>query len=1387
MLLSLCGMATYAYDFEVDGLYYNLVSSSEKTCELVGCQTGITSISIPETVVTRGLPLAVISIKKSAFENNSSIQSVSFSTNKMEEIAENAFKNCINLKNVEFSAGLVTIGAQAFYQCPVEKLSLPSSVKNVGANSLSKVKNIIIEDGEDMICFEDVIPSIETAYIGRNISQSFISSTNVSEVILGGHISEIPPLMFYKCKNLSTIRIPETVSSIGDNAFHGCKSLHDIYIDDSESVLTLGIDTTMVLAEKYVQNPSWGVATSYNSYSYGLFNDIDLKTVYIGRDLSYSVTYKRGYEGYFFPGRKHPTTGYGIMIYKNNYQGSPFKGNVETFTFGDKVTRLDAFFMEGQNMKTFMIPENCKTLGNYCFYNCKNLQSIDLNNTDELLAHTFIGCNKLQDVKIGKTRIIGTKAFQNCENLSSIDLTNVDSIYISAFEGCIGLKKVIISDHVKEIQSSVFAKCSNLHMVSIGNSISFLPQGCFSECQKLQWLSLGNHLMQIQSGALSGCMQINFLETKSTTPPTFEDVNELYNVNKFNATLYIPEGSTSAYEKADVWKDFLFKEEKPIPDFVYNLPKPGTSDATSKNMVVKGELTGALINQINASKQIEALDLQAASIVLDNQNAYYETGKRIEDPYLHGDDVDVYRNAPYYSYKYYTAPTTVSGSDKEYSSSGRLINIITTCFSSELTNANLNGNLKSITLPSSLIKLGENAIVGTSLTELYATSTTPPTATASSFGNTNKSTCVLYVPDGCKSAYASATGWKDFKNIVEAVSDNYISVQPTNENRKVQLACQDDGAKYQWYKYIDKTDKVIDITNLLSTSSGCWENTGNGWLSNMHDAESAAILCYEHNFNVGDVLSFDWSVSSEEMFDQLQCYLGDELLLVASGEQSGSFNKTIESAISGKLTFVYIKDNITDVADDNAQISNVKISSSQEQTVQVPEAIVGETNNELSVGSVGYGDKVFCVVTLSDGKQIKSNEFVLEYANFIKKQPTPEDLSVELDTPEKGVTYQWYQGIETKTDSKDIVPSSSGSYNWTESNGVWTSGNKNVSSSSSIMTATIDVEAGDVLSFDWNVSSEAGYDYFYCTINGTQVLKKSGTDNGTYTQEFSATSKVTIEYKYTKDSGVNSGIDCATVSNIKLIRPSGFSNVVESEITGANTSTLDEMLIEGDATIWCVVTLPSGRILVSDKVQYNYNYALHFKKTHSEILSKTTATVSISDLEAIESALSDYANLPEDAQMKLQEEKALLDALKAKLDELMIPSDMYCLVLEKKDGSLEKYVLSDRPEISLSNNTVIVSSEKVQTDCPIVDFVRFYFEENKADEISVNTASSFAFKYNDNMVRISGADKAEVYSADGMKLMEQYATNGEIRMNISSFVPGLYIIKTDKKSIKIRK
>ena len=74
-------------------------------------------------------------------------------------------------------------------------------------------------------------------------------------------------------------------------------------------------------------------------------------------------------------------------------------------------------------------------------------------------------------------------------------------------------------------------------------------------------------------------------------------------------------------------------------------------------------------------------------------------------------------------------------------------------------------NLETITLPSSTKALGIDIFNGCdNLSAIYVKATTPPISKP--FDYTDKSIPV-YIPTGCKTAYAEADGWKEFTNIIE--------------------------------------------------------------------------------------------------------------------------------------------------------------------------------------------------------------------------------------------------------------------------------------------------------------------------------------------------------------------------------------------------------------------------------------------------------------------------------------------------------------------------------------------------------------------------------------------------------------------------------------------
>lgn len=91
------------------------------------------------------------------------------------------------------------------------------------------------------------------------------------------------------------------------------------------------------------------------------------------------------------------------------------------------------------------------------------------------------------------------------------------------------------------------------------------------------------------------------------------------------------------------------------------------------------------------------------------------------------------------------------------------------------------------------------------------------------------------------------------------------------------------------------------------------------------------------------------------------------------------------------------------------------------------------------------------------------------------------------------------------------------------------------SSSTSITAVFNGLTAGQILSFDWSVSSESNYDWLSFYVNGTRIDRISGTASwSTYTYTIPSSGDYTIQWIYSKDSSMGSGSDTGSIDNISL-------------------------------------------------------------------------------------------------------------------------------------------------------------------------------------------------------------------------------------------------------------
>ena len=85
-----------AYDFEVDGIYYNVVSLPNLTAEIAGAETAKTSVtfSIPSEVTYMGRTFSIIKIGSRTFDGCSGLTSVTI-PNSVTSIGVSTFGGCI--------------------------------------------------------------------------------------------------------------------------------------------------------------------------------------------------------------------------------------------------------------------------------------------------------------------------------------------------------------------------------------------------------------------------------------------------------------------------------------------------------------------------------------------------------------------------------------------------------------------------------------------------------------------------------------------------------------------------------------------------------------------------------------------------------------------------------------------------------------------------------------------------------------------------------------------------------------------------------------------------------------------------------------------------------------------------------------------------------------------------------------------------------------------------------------------------------------------------------------------------------------------------------------------------------------------------------------------
>ena len=573
----LCSVMANAHDFEVDGIFYDILSYTDLTVEVTYNASSYKEysgvVTIPSSVTYEDKTYSVTSIGYAAFGDCTSLTSITI-PNSVTSIVGYAFRGCSSLTSVTIPNSVTRIGDYAFLECSnLQSLTIGVGVLYIGSQKSTPAK---------VIWLPNTPPSGYKNLAGKinYIPNNQYSLTN----------AYVYPFLSSMFETDGAKYIPISPSE------RTCDVIDCIY--DSTN-LQIAIDSTVIFQGVEMKTK--------NIMPYAFYKNDFIREVSLGNSGNI--------ENSAFGNCSNLQT---ATISNTGTIGSyAFYGcsSLTTARLGDSIKALgNNAFYECSSLQAITIPNSVGSVGKYCFSRCSNMISAVIGDGLATIEdYTFQYCRALESLIIGNhITTIKTRAFENCSSLAKITIPqSITGITNNVFEGCTSLADVIIedrstklelgsnsssplfvdcpldsvyiggkityntspfyrntslrtitiTDQEEQIYENEFYGCTNLKKVILGHGIKNIGDRAFSGCSSLDKFSFGSNVESIGAEAFSDCVNMTQIISSASIPPVC-GTQALDDINKWSCVLKVPQNYKSAYQAAEQWKEFFFIEEK---------------------------------------------------------------------------------------------------------------------------------------------------------------------------------------------------------------------------------------------------------------------------------------------------------------------------------------------------------------------------------------------------------------------------------------------------------------------------------------------------------------------------------------------------------------------------------------------------------------------------------------------------------------------------------------------------------------------------------------------------------------------------------------------------------------------------------------------------------
>ncbi len=493
------------------------------------------------------------------------IRSIDFSGN-VTSIGDYAFYGCSSLRFFDIPEGVVSIGDYAFYECScsgfngkfpegltyignsafygcggLASITIPSGITSINDNAFSycrelasvSLPNGLTEIGRATFIDCEELTSINIPntvnYIG---DYAFDYCKKLTSITIPNGVTAIGETTFYCCESLTSVSIPESVKTIGNMAFYHCPKLVNVNIPDG--VISIGDNAF----DSCSSITSLDIPNSVKTIGDGAFSGCSFSSITIPSGIK-----KIGDRTFW--GCRY-LTDITIPNSVTTIGERTFAGCVglTSITIPNTVTSIGDYAFQSSGLTSFTLSNGSTTIGKGAFKDCLSLASITIpNGVKTIASETFSGCTAITSIILpNSVTTIGTYAFQG-SSLTSIELSNkLTKIEFGAFQNCNSLKTITIPDSITSIGQLAFSNCTGIETVQISGNSASLGASCFADCTGLTSVVITSGVKSIGQGTFKGCTGL----VSITLPKGLSsiDKNAFQSCSKLSA-IVIPESVSS--------------------------------------------------------------------------------------------------------------------------------------------------------------------------------------------------------------------------------------------------------------------------------------------------------------------------------------------------------------------------------------------------------------------------------------------------------------------------------------------------------------------------------------------------------------------------------------------------------------------------------------------------------------------------------------------------------------------------------------------------------------------------------------------------------------------------------------------------------------------------